>query len=56
MLVAYCWKKVLLVGFVGFVQGCLSEGIVLFNDTFNTFLFTVIWCWTYGKGPLKKQC
>ena len=30
-----------------------KEGNVLFNDTLNTFYFTVIWRRTYGKGPLK---
>ena len=30
-----------------------KEGNVLFNDAFNTFLFTVIWRQAYGKGPLK---
>ena len=30
-----------------------KEGIVLFNDALNTFLFTVIWRRTYGKGPLR---
>ena len=30
-----------------------KEGNVLFNDTLNTFYFTVIWCRTYGKGPLR---
>ena len=30
-----------------------KEGNVLFNDAFNTFLFTVIWRRTYGKGPLR---
>ena len=29
-----------------------KEEIVLFNDTLN-ILFTVIWCWTYGKGPFR---
>ena len=29
-----------------------KEGNVLFNDTLNTFYFTVIWRRTYGKGPL----
>ena len=28
-----------------------KEGNVLFNDALNTFYFTVIWRWTYGKGP-----
>ena len=28
-------------------------GNVLFNDVLNTFYFTVIWCQTYGKGPLR---
>ena len=28
-----------------------KDGNVLFNDTLNTF--TVIWCHTYGKGPLR---
>ena len=28
-------------------------GNVLFNDALNTFYFTVIWCWTSGKGPLR---
>ena len=27
---------------------------VLFNDTLNTFYFTVIWRRTYGKGPLRE--
>ena len=31
-----------------------KEGHVLFNDALNTFLFTVIWRQTYGKGPLLK--
>ena len=30
-----------------------KEGNVLFNDALNTFYFTVIWCWTYGKEPLR---
>ena len=30
-----------------------KEGNVLFNDTLNTFYFMVIWCRTYGKGPLR---
>ena len=30
-----------------------KEGNVLFNDTLNTFYFTVIWRRTYGKGPLR---
>ena len=30
-----------------------KEGNVLFNDALNTFYFTVIWHWTYGKGPLR---
>ena len=30
-----------------------KEGNVLFNDTLNTFYFTVIWRQTYGKGPLR---
>ena len=30
-----------------------KEGNVLFNDTLNTFHFTVIWRQTYGRGPLK---
>ena len=28
-----------------------EKGNVLFNDALNTFLFTVIWHHTYGKGP-----
>ena len=32
-----------------------KEGNVLFNDALNTFLFTVIWRRTYGKGPLRKR-
>ena len=33
-----------------------EEGNVLFNDALNTFLFMVIWCWTYyGKGPFRQQ-
>ena len=31
----------------------VMEGNVLFNNTLNTFLFMVIWHWTYGKGPFK---
>ena len=30
-----------------------KEGFVLFNDALNTFYFTVIWCRTYGKRPLR---
>ena len=30
-----------------------KEGNILFIDTLNTFYFTVIWCQTYGKGPLR---
>ena len=30
-----------------------KEGNVLFNDALNTFLFTIIWRSTYGKGPLR---
>ena len=30
-----------------------KEGNGLFNDALNTFYFTVIWCRTYGKGPLR---
>ena len=30
-----------------------TERHVLFNDALNTFLFTVIWRQTYGKGPLR---
>ena len=29
------------------------EGYVLFNEALNTFVFTVIWRQTYGKGPLR---
>ena len=29
------------------------EGNVLFNYALNTFIFTVIWRSTYGKGPLR---
>ena len=32
-----------------------KEGNVLFNDTLNTFYFTVIWRQTYGKGPLSER-
>ena len=28
----------------------MKEGNVLFKDALNTFLFTVIWRQTYGKG------
>ena len=28
-------------------------GNVLFNNTLNTFYFTVIWRRRYGKGPLR---
>ena len=31
------------------------EWNVLFNDTLNIFYFTVIWCQTYDKGPLRLQ-
>ena len=30
-----------------------KEGIVLFNNALNNFLFTVIWRQTYGKGPFR---
>ena len=30
-----------------------KEGNVLFNDPLNTF-YLVIWCQTYGKGPLSE--
>ena len=30
-----------------------KEGKVLFNNTLNTFYFTVIWRRTYGKVPLR---
>ena len=30
-----------------------KEGSVLFNDTLNTFLFTVILRRTYGKGQFR---
>ena len=30
-----------------------KEGNVLFNDALNTFLFTVIRCQIYGRGPLR---
>ena len=30
-----------------------KEGNVLFNDAVNTFYFTVMWCQTYGKGPIR---
>ena len=33
----------------------MKEGNVLFNDALNTFLFTVIWRRTYGKGPLMES-
>ena len=26
---------------------------ILFNDTINTFYFTVLWHRTYGKGPFR---
>ena len=32
-----------------------KEGNVLFNDALNTFLFTVIWRHTYGKGPIRLR-
>ena len=32
-----------------------KEGNVLFNDTLNTFYFTIIWHRTYGKGPLRER-
>ena len=28
----------------------MKEGNVLFHDALDTFLFTVMWHWTYGKG------
>ena len=30
-----------------------KEGNILFNNALNTFYFTVIWCQTFGKGPLR---
>ena len=38
---------------VWFLKEGRNEGNVLFNDTLNTFYFTVIWRRTYGKGPLR---
>ena len=38
---------------VKFAVKKFKEGNILFNDTLDTFLFTVIWCQTYGKGPLR---
>ena len=35
------------------VNEWMKEGNVLFNDTLNTFYFTVIWRQTYGKGLLR---
>ena len=40
----------------GRVQSEQSQGrkhFFNFNDNLNTFLFTVIWRQTYGKGPLR---
>ena len=34
-------------------KGTKQEGNVLFNEALNIFLFTVIWCHAYGKGPLR---
>ena len=34
-----------------FIPRGRKEGNVLFNNALNTF--TVIWHWTYGKGPLR---
>ena len=60
----YAWIEVCLDGCVdgwkiGMMDACFhgwmdgrKEGNVLFNDALNTFLFTVIWRRTYGKGPL----
>ena len=31
----------------------LKEGNALFNNPLNTFYLQVIWCQTYGKGPLR---
>ena len=35
------------------LSDCRKEGNVLFNNALNTFYFTVIWCRTYGKVPLR---
>ena len=32
----------------------IKEGNILFNNALNT-LFTVIWRWTFGKGPLGER-
>ena len=31
-----------------FIYGYMGERNILFNDTLNTFIFTVIWRQTYG--------
>ena len=31
----------------------MKEGNILFNDTLQHILFTVIWHQAYGKGPLR---
>ena len=33
----------------------ISFGNILFNDTLHTFLFTIIWCWTYGKDHSDRK-
>ena len=35
------------------VDSCIDEGNVLFNDTLNTFLFTVIW--RVGHNMVKNH-
>ena len=38
---------------VPYIHTYIQEGNVLFNDTLNTFYFTVIWRRTYDEGPVR---
>ena len=53
----YNWKtyRCLIIPFTHPSSTLWKERNVLFNDALKTFLFTVIWVWVYGKGPLKLQ-
>ena len=33
----------------------MKEVDVLFNNTLNTFLFTVIWHWAHGQGLERRE-
>ena len=49
------YKTFLFICIFLFCEEVRKEGNVLFNDALNTFLFTVIWRQTYGKGQLSSE-